>query len=153
MITSVSEFNYRCFLRSRCSMEMCCLDDTGRESWVLVGPPTEEKHDPTPWSVGVGAPRGASAVVVVTVVVTMNCMSRGMPRHASHECKTNCTQPPGHLGDRLPAADVLGVKVCMFAFVQVCTCAGVQACKYGNGRVGRAKKLPSVCRKSHYVCA
>ena len=34
-----SEFNKRCFLRSRCSMEMWCLDDTGRDSWDWVGPP------------------------------------------------------------------------------------------------------------------
>ena len=33
----VSEFN--CFLRSRCSMEMWCPDDIGRDSWDWVGPP------------------------------------------------------------------------------------------------------------------
>ena len=33
----VSEFN--CFLRSRCSMEMWCPDDKGRDSWDSVGPP------------------------------------------------------------------------------------------------------------------
>ena len=27
------------FLRSRCSMEMWCPDDTGRDSWDWVGPP------------------------------------------------------------------------------------------------------------------
>ena len=32
-----SEFN--CFLRSRCSMEMWCPDDTRRDSWDGVGPP------------------------------------------------------------------------------------------------------------------
>ena len=32
-----SEFN--CFLHSRCSMEMWCPDDTGRDSWDWVGPP------------------------------------------------------------------------------------------------------------------
>ena len=32
-----SEFN--CFLRSRCSMEMWCPDDIGRDSWDWVGPP------------------------------------------------------------------------------------------------------------------
>ena len=34
-----SEFNKTCFLRGRCSMEMWCPDDTGRDSWVWVGPP------------------------------------------------------------------------------------------------------------------
>ena len=32
-----SKFN--CFLRSRCSMEMWCPDDIGRDSWDWVGPP------------------------------------------------------------------------------------------------------------------
>ena len=36
LLASVSEFNKRCFLRSRCSMEMWCPDDIGRD-WV--GPP------------------------------------------------------------------------------------------------------------------
>ena len=33
----VSEFN--CFFRSRCSIEMRCLYDIGRDSWDWVGPP------------------------------------------------------------------------------------------------------------------
>ena len=37
LLASVSEFN--CFLRSRCSMEMWCPDDIGRECWDWVGPP------------------------------------------------------------------------------------------------------------------
>ena len=37
MLASVSEFD--CFLRSRCSMEMWCPDDMGRDSWDWVGPP------------------------------------------------------------------------------------------------------------------
>ena len=35
LLAFVSEFN--CFLRGRFSMEMWCPDDTGRESWDLVG--------------------------------------------------------------------------------------------------------------------
>ena len=31
---------HRCSLRSRCSMEMWCPDDTERDSWDWVGPPT-----------------------------------------------------------------------------------------------------------------
>ena len=37
LLALVSEFN--CFLRGRCSMEMWCLDDIGRDSWDWVGPP------------------------------------------------------------------------------------------------------------------
>ena len=38
----LSGFNKRCFLRSRCSMEMWCLDNIGRDSWDRVGRPTME---------------------------------------------------------------------------------------------------------------
>ena len=37
MLTLVSEFN--CLLRGRCSIEMWCPDDTGRDGWEWVGPP------------------------------------------------------------------------------------------------------------------
>ena len=37
LLALVSEF--KCFLRSRCSMEMWCPDDMERESWDWVGPP------------------------------------------------------------------------------------------------------------------
>ena len=37
LLALVSEFNS--FLRSRCSMEMWCPDDIGRDSWHWVGPP------------------------------------------------------------------------------------------------------------------
>ena len=37
LLALVSEFN--CFLRSRCSMEMWCPHDIGRDSWDWVGPP------------------------------------------------------------------------------------------------------------------
>ena len=37
LLVLVSEF--KCFIRSRCSMEMWCPDDIGRDSWDWVGPP------------------------------------------------------------------------------------------------------------------
>ena len=37
LLALVSEFN--CFLRSRCSIEMWCPDDIGRDSRDWVGPP------------------------------------------------------------------------------------------------------------------
>ena len=40
-------FNKRCFLCSRCSMEMWCLDDIGRDGWDWVGPPTGERAEKT----------------------------------------------------------------------------------------------------------
>ena len=41
LLASVSEFY--CFLPCRCSMEMWCPDDIGRDSWDWVGPPTWER--------------------------------------------------------------------------------------------------------------
>ena len=41
LLALVSEFN--CFLRSRCSMEVWCPDDIGRDSWDWVGPPAWER--------------------------------------------------------------------------------------------------------------
>ena len=38
LIAGVS-IRVNCFLRSRCSMEMWCPDDIGRDSWDWVGPP------------------------------------------------------------------------------------------------------------------
>ena len=38
VLALVSEFNSEGFLRSRCSMEMWCPDDTERGSWDWVGP-------------------------------------------------------------------------------------------------------------------
>ena len=42
-ISLPASFSQRCFLHGRCSMEMWCPDDTGRESWDWVGPPTWER--------------------------------------------------------------------------------------------------------------
>ena len=39
LLAFVLGFNKRCFPRIRCSMEMWCLDDIGRDSWDWVGPP------------------------------------------------------------------------------------------------------------------
>ena len=39
LLAFVSQFNHRCFLCGRCSMEMWCRDDRGWCSWDGVGPP------------------------------------------------------------------------------------------------------------------
>ena len=54
LLALVSEFN--CFLGSRCSMEMWCPDDTGRDSWDWVGRVLGREHASTHQS-GVEAPR------------------------------------------------------------------------------------------------
>ena len=56
LLATVSESNYRCFIRSRCSREMWCPDDKGPDGWDWVGPHTWERHNSTPQS-GVETPR------------------------------------------------------------------------------------------------
>ena len=75
LLASVSEFNCRCFLRSRCSMEMWCLDDTGRNSWIGLDHLLGREHDELP-RVGrklLACQNGTSpdcVIVVVLVFVT-----------------------------------------------------------------------------------
>ena len=53
-------FSFFLFLSHRCSMEMSCPAEIGRDSWSWVGPPTwgESMFNSPEW---VEAPRGASA--------------------------------------------------------------------------------------------
>ena len=70
LLAFVSGFNKRCFLRSRCSMEMWCPDDTGRDSWDWFGPPTWESMIQLP-SVAWDLPacqNGASPDCIIVVV-------------------------------------------------------------------------------------
>ena len=60
-----SGFSFRCFLRSRRSMEMWRLDDTGRDSWDWVGPPTCE----TPQWSGGSSPVETEPLQTVFVIV------------------------------------------------------------------------------------
>ena len=72
LLTSVSEFNCRCFLRSQCSMEMWSPDEVGRVGWVGLGHVLGREHDSTLQS-GVHAPRllKRSLCVVVCVVCVL----------------------------------------------------------------------------------
>ena len=66
----VSEFN--CFLRSRCSMEMWCPDDIGRDSWDWVGLPAWGRacFNSPEWGGGSSPVKnGASPDCIVVVVV------------------------------------------------------------------------------------
>ena len=47
LLALVSEFY--CFLRSRCSMEMWCPDDVGRDSWDWVGLPAWGSFNSPEW--------------------------------------------------------------------------------------------------------
>ena len=71
LLALVSEFN--CFLRSRCSMEMWCPDDTGRDSWDWVGPPARGRESMIQlFRVGwrlLACENGASPDCIVVVVV------------------------------------------------------------------------------------
>ena len=76
MLALVSEFN--CFLRSRCSMEMWCPDDIGRDSWDRVGPPARRESMIQLSRVGwrlLACENGASPDCLVVVVVSDTCES------------------------------------------------------------------------------
>ena len=55
LLASVAEFD--CFFRGRCSMEMWCPDDIGRDSWDWVGPPPWGRACFNSTECGVEAPR------------------------------------------------------------------------------------------------
>ena len=71
LLAFVSGFNKRCFFRSRCSMEMWCLDDMGQDSWDWVEPPAWERacFNSPEWSGGSSRKRtGASSNCIIVVV-------------------------------------------------------------------------------------
>ena len=88
LLALVSEFN--CFLRSRCSMEMWCPDDTGRDSWGWVGPPTWERacFNSPEWGWRLLAcQNGASPDCIVVVVPHRASSEMQRPRNwLSHRC-------------------------------------------------------------------
>ena len=73
LLALVSEFN--CFFRCRCSMEMWCPDDTGRESWDWVGPPAWERacFNSPEWGGGSSPVKTEPPQIVFVVVVVWLC--------------------------------------------------------------------------------
>ena len=71
----VSGLNKICFLRSRCSMEMWCPDDTGRESWDFVGPPAwvRARFNSPEWRLLACLKRSLPDCIIVAVVDVVAC--------------------------------------------------------------------------------
>ena len=82
MLALVSEFN--CFLRSRCSMEMWCPDDIGRDSWDWVGPPAWERacFDPPESE--------PPQIVLLLLLLTRRSTMRKIQRHRSMNWQPRC---------------------------------------------------------------
>ena len=93
LLALVSEFN--CFLRSRCSMEMRCPDDAGRDSWDWVGPPPWGEHDSTPQS-GVEAPRQLrrSLLQIVLLFLLFSTRAEESPQVYVHSSLKFIVQEP-----------------------------------------------------------
>ena len=106
MLALVSELN--CFLRSRCSMEMWCPDNIGRDSWDWVGPPAWVRacFNSPEWS-------GGSSPVKTELPRLYYCCC--CLRHDE-----GCAY---------------GVCVCACAHVRVCECARVRVCACARARV------------------
>ena len=73
--------NKRCFLRRRCSMEMWCPDDIGRDSWDWVGPPAWERacFNPPEWGGGSSPVKTEPPQIVLLCVVGRS--ARVCPHH------------------------------------------------------------------------
>ena len=106
LVALVSEFHDRCFLRSRCSMELWCPDDIGRDSWdwaTYLGDSTIQLPR-VGWRL-LACENGASpdriivvVVVVVVVVVGLWFLTRCKQRRV---CPGHCTHAP-NCGDHVP---------------------------------------------------
>ena len=74
LLAPVSEFN--CFLRSRCSMEMWCPDDIGRDSWDWVGPPAWERacFNSPEWGGGSSPVRTEPPQIVLLLLLDVCCV-------------------------------------------------------------------------------
>ena len=87
LLALVSEFN--CFLRSRCSLEMWCPDDAGRDSWDWVGPPAWEKacFNSPEWSGG-SSPVKTEPPQIVLLLLLLLMFVIAMQRHVNHWAQT-----------------------------------------------------------------
>ena len=74
LLALVSEFN--CFLRSRCSMEMWCPDDIGRDSWDWVGPPAWGRacFNSPEWSGGSSPVKTEPPQIVLLLLLCVMCL-------------------------------------------------------------------------------
>ena len=118
LLAFVLGFNKRCFLRSRCSMEMWCPDNTGRDSSGLVGPPSRERawFNSPDWGGSssrrtrtVAKENGASldwiivVLVLVLVLVSDACYREAMSLSTRATVTGTCLHVARHLGVRLRA--------------------------------------------------
>ena len=107
MLALVSEFN--CFLRSRCSMEMWCPDDVGRDSWDWVGPPAWGRacFNSPEWGGGSSPVKnGASPDCIIVVVVdwyaSLDVRCGWSQRHGDAMSPRTNLHVTGHRRVRLP---------------------------------------------------
>ena len=75
LLATASAFNHICFLRSRCSREMWCPDDKGRDSWGWVGPPAWERacFNSPEWGGG-SSPAKTETLQIVLLLLLFCCV-------------------------------------------------------------------------------
>ena len=98
LLAFVSEFNY--FLRSRCSMEMWCPDDIGRDSWDWVGPPAWRRacFNSPEWGGGSSPVKTEPPQVVLLLLLFWTRLSTHVSVHTqlpSLAINFNCGLTPG----------------------------------------------------------
>ena len=66
---------FNCLLRSRCSMEMWCPDDIGRDSWDWVGPPAWERacFNSPQWGQSSSPVKTAPPLIVLLLLLLCCC--------------------------------------------------------------------------------
>ena len=94
LLALVSEFN--CFLRSRCSMEMWCPDDIGRDSWDWVGPPAWERawFNSPEWS-GSSSPVKTEPLQIVLLLLLLLFLTRTFRQSVFVNKRWGLTGSPG----------------------------------------------------------
>ena len=95
LLAFVSEFN--CFLRSRCSMEMWCPNDIGRDSWDWVGPPAWGRacFNSPEWGGG-SSPVGSEPPQIVFLLLLLLLPLLFVSGYRSEECmSTTCHEAIG----------------------------------------------------------
>ena len=98
MLASVSEVD--CFLRSRCSMEMWCPGDIGRDSWDWVGPPACEKacFNSPEWGGG-SSPVKTEPLQIVLLLLLFLTQGEKSPCVCPQDAEVNCAT-----SDRTPVS-------------------------------------------------
>ena len=137
----VSGFNKRCFLRSRCSMEMWCPDDIGRDSWDWVGPPAWGRayFNSPEWGGGSSpAKTEPPQIVLLLLLFGRNLWVCVCPQHHSHELALSQLRRGGR-------------KKAALSGENAANCQKWSTCR-NNVQISTCKTRWKDCNRKHQLC-